>query len=1066
MKNTFILFFLFINSFLFAQSVDLEAFKQMRIRSIGPAGMSGRITAIDVNLSNDAEIYAGAASGGVWRSRTGGIDWEPIFDKEATQSIGAIKINQHNSAEIWVGTGEGNPRNSLNSGRGIYKSIDAGKTWKCMGLENTKTIHRIIINKDNSDIVLVAALGSAWGANDDRGVFKTTDGGKTWRKILYINNLTGCADMVVDPTNPNKIIAAMWEHQRKPWNMQSGGKGSGLYITYDGGEHWERKTEKDGLPKGDLGRIGMAFSQSKPNVMYAIVEAKDNAFYRSDDAGSTWKKVSEKDFGNRPFYYSEIYVDPKNENRVYSIYSVISRSEDGGKNWETLVPYNGVHPDHHALWIHPDKPDFMINGNDGGLNITHDGGKTWRFAENIPVGQFYHVNIDNAVPYNLYGGLQDNGSWVGPSNVWRNGGIRNSDWQELYFGDGFDVAPRTDDNRFVFAMSQGGNIAQVDKLTGNNVFIQPQHPQNTKLRYNWNAGFSIDPFQPKGLYYGSQFLHRSKDAGQNWEIISPDLTTNDTTKQHPELSGGLTPDATNAENHCTILAIAPSPLDQNVVWVGTDDGNVQLTRDGGKTWENFAAKLPNCPKNAWIPQIEVSTKNAGEAFVVVNNYRMNDWSPYLYHTRDYGKTWKRLVSEKSGVDSYVMSVVQDLVEPNLLFLGTDTGLYVSFDYGTTWTKWKAFPSVNVSDMKIHPREHDLVLATFGRAFHIMDNILPLREIAKTKTEVLKKPFKVFATPDAYLAEYASYQGVRFNANAMFEGEVKNPCAHLTIWIKTPKEAENKASDKKKEAKKEDKDIKKEDKKEDKKDDEKKVTIYVTNLKGDTIRTLKESVIDTGLNQINWYLEQKTVNFPSREASKNEDEQGGLSVLPGQYKLYVTYLKSKDSTLVNVLQDPRMTYVSINDLSARETAVRDFSKVVKRASEGMDKVREMRKVVKLVEAQFVNVPDSLKKDVLKIGKNLQDSLDVIEFAYFGAKDLKGINRNSDDLQSKLYGAAGFVSGGNSKPSINGLIPIQVVIGETDKIIGRINKLLNTQFVDYQQKAEAIKYSLFKKIEPVR
>ncbi len=1054
--------FMLMSYCFFAQSIDFEVFKAMEFRSIGPAGMSGRVTTIDVNLRNTSEIYAGAASGGVWRSQNGGISWDPIFEKEATQSIGAIKINQQNPAEIWVGTGEGNPRNSLNTGRGIYKSIDGGKTWKCMGLEGTKSIHRIIVNSQNTNIVLVAALGSTWGANDERGVFKTIDGGKTWRKVLYVNSLTGCGDMVQDPSNPNKIIASMWEFGRKPWNFNSGGKGSGMYISHDAGETWERKTDKDGLPKGELGRMGMAFSSNKPNIVYAIIEAKENGFYKSTDGGVTWHLVTSKGFGDRPFYYSEIYVDPKNENRIYSLFSRVARSEDGGKNWTVIIPYSGVHPDHHAYWIHPDNTDFMINGNDGGLNITQDGGKNWRFAENIPIGQFYHVNIDNDIPYNLYGGLQDNGSWVGPSNIWREGGIRNNDWQELYFGDGFDVAPRADDNRFVYAMSQGGNLGYIDRKTGNTTFIQPQHSEGLPLRYNWNAAFALDPFHAKGVYYGSQFVHHTMDCGQSWEVLSPDLTTQDTSKMHPERSGGLTPDATNAENHCTILAIAPSPIDDKVIWVGTDDGNLQITRDGGKTWVNCTSKLPDCPKNAWIPQIEVSSKNPAMAHVVVNNYRQNDYAPYLYVTNDYGKSWKRLVSPKSGIDSYVLCVVQDPAEPNLLFLGTDTGLFTSIDGGVSWSKWKSFPSTNVIDMKIHPRDHDLVIATFGRAFYILDNILPLREIAAAKGNTLKKEFEVFDTPDAYLAEFASYNGVRFEANAIYKGDTKGTGANMSVWIKMPK----------KETKNEEKDLKK-DKKDDKKDakkekdkEEKEANIYVLNMKNDTIRHFKQTVIDTGLNRIDWNLDQKGVHFPSRDEPKENDEPGGASVLPGRYKIFVTYEKHKDSTFVNVLPDPRMTYVSLENRIAKQNATKDFQKIVARATDAYTRVRTMRSTIKLVEEQLVNVPDTLKKDVIKLGKTLKDSLDAVENFYFEPKDLKGINRNADRLTDKLYDATNFIQNNNVGVSPNGMIQVQKAKLETDKAVLKINKILTTQFIEYQQKAEAIKYSLFKKIEPVK
>jgi photosystem II stability/assembly factor-like uncharacterized protein len=750
---------LLLSGMAFGQPIDVEQLKGLKIRNIGPAGMSGRVTTIDVVLSEPDIIYAGTASGGVWKSTSGGIDWKPIFDEEATQSVGALAINQYNPSVVWVGTGEGNPRNSHNSGGGIYRSLDAGRNWQLMGLEATRNIHRVIIHPDDPNTVYVAALGSIWGTNPERGVYKTTDGGETWEKILYVNESVGCADLVIDPSNPNKLIAAMWEYGRKPWTFNSGGEGSGMYVTHDGGKTWEERTEKDGLPKGKLGRMGLAIAPSKPNVVYALIEGeKENAIYRSDDGGFSWKKRGTRNIGSRPFYYADIFVDSKNENRLYSIFSLVNKSEDGGKTFVTLLPYYGVHPDHHAWWIHPDDPNYIIDGNDGGLNISRDGGESWRFIENIPVAQFYHINYDMSIPYRVGGGMQDNGSWVGPSMALEAGGIRNSAWQEIFFGDGFDVVFHPTKKNMAYGMSQGGNVGLVDMETGKSTFIRPTHPDSVELRFNWNAAIAQDPFNDCGVYYGSQFLHKSLDCGQSWEIISPDLTTNDTTKQKQNASGGLTIDATGAENYTTITAIAPSPVDDKVIWVGTDDGNLQLTRDGGATWTNLAAKLSDARPGSWIPQIVTSDKNAGEAFIVVNDYRRDDWRPFVFHTADYGRTIKRIVDEKQ-VDGYAHAIVQDPEESNLLWVGTDRGLYLSIDGGQNWNKWmNDYPSVPTIDLKIHPREGDLIVGTFGRAAWILDDLRPIREIAKTKGEVLANAFRVFDAPDAYQFEARSYPG--------------------------------------------------------------------------------------------------------------------------------------------------------------------------------------------------------------------------------------------------------------------------------------------------------------------
>ena len=494
--------------------------------------MSGRITTIDVVNDQPDIMYVGTASGGIWKSTSGGIKWEPIFDDQVTASIGAIAIQQSNPSVIWAGTGEGNPRNSLNGGYGIFKSLDGGKTWKSMGLELTRHIHRIVIDPTNPDIVYVAAIGSPWGEHPERGVFKTIDGGETWKKILFSNNKSGASELVMDPKNPNKLIAALWEHKRDPWFFKSGGEGSGLYITYDGGENWKKLTEKEGLPKGDLGRIGVTISASKPDIIYALIEAKKNALYKSMDGGANWIKINDKkDIGNRPFYYSDIRVDPNNENRLYSIFTYVNVSEDGGKNFSQLMPAygssNGIHPDHHAFWIHPTNSSFMIDGNDGGLNITKDGGKTWRFVGNIPVAQFYHINVDNDFPYNVYGGMQDNGSWKGPAYVLKDQGIRNSYWQEVSFGDGFDIIADPDNSRYGWSLSQQGFLMRYDTQTGNNYIVRPTHEDpNVKLRFNWNTGINIDPFDKNTIYCGSQFVHKSTDKGLTWSIISPDLTTN------------------------------------------------------------------------------------------------------------------------------------------------------------------------------------------------------------------------------------------------------------------------------------------------------------------------------------------------------------------------------------------------------------------------------------------------------------------------------------------------------------------------------------------------------------
>jgi len=1040
MTRIFIFFFVIISTCTLEAQFNPENFKGMKFRSIGPAGMSGRITAVDVDLSNPNRIYVGAASGGVWLSENGGISWSPIFDEQSTLSIGSIKINQKNPSEIWVGTGEGNPRNSLNTGNGIYKSLDAGKTWAKMGLENTKTIHRIIIHRDNPDIVFAAAPGSPWGANKERGVFKTTDGGKTWKNVLFVNDLSGAADMVVDPNNPNKLFVGMWEHKRDPWFFNSGGKGSGLYVSQDAGESFKRVGTEDGMPKGDLGRIGIAVAASKPGLVYALVEAKENALYKSTDGGKKWTLVTNKNIGDRPFYYCEIYVDPKNENRIYDVATYVSMSEDGGKTFRQIANYgNDVHPDHHAFWIHPDNPSFLIDGNDGGVAISRDGGENWYFAGNIPVGQFYHVNVDNDFPYNVYGGMQDNGSWVGPSSVLKRGGIRNHDFQELYFGDGFDVVPFRKDSRYGYAMSQGGNVGFYDRKTGRTRFIRPNHPDHkVELRFNWNAAIAQDPYKDCGVYYGSQFLHYSDDCGETWTIKSPDLTTNDTTKQKADRSGGLTMDATNAENHTTIIAIAPSPVNKDVIWVGTDDGNVQMTRDGGKTWVNHNKMLKGLPLASWIPQIQVSQKNEGEAWVVANNYRRNDYAAYAYHTTDFGKTWTR-IADDSQIKGFVLSIIQDPKQPNLMFLGTDAGLYVSFDMGKKWNHWnKGLPQMQVMDLAIHPVENDLVLGTFGRAFWILDDINPLREIAEKGESLLAKDFDVFESSAGYLVSYRSVDGVRFVGQGEFKGDSRSyDRIALNVWKKP---VEKTGDDKKM-------------------DKASKVSVNIFDSSGKLVRTFTSKMED-GLNRVIWGLESNGNRFPSRNEPKEDDDiPRGINVMPGTYKAVLDFEGKKDSIMVEVKADPRVPS-TIKDMQDINKVQEEHASLVKQAKESYDNIIAARKSVAIVEKLLENQPDSTKKTFKELNKKINGKLDSLSNLFIDPENVKGIQRNPDQLNSVLGGALNYVRTSWSAPKNNALVAMGKAKSMTDSVTGAVTQFVNTDWKNYQEKVKMLDIKIFK------
>ncbi|NER14123.1 hypothetical protein GWK08_11775 [Leptobacterium flavescens] len=1063
MKRLLLILILLVStSPLFSQEFNMELVQDMKPRNIGPGGMSGRVTAIDAVHSNPDVMYVGTASGGLWKSTSGGIKWTPIFNKEVTASIGAVAIQQSNPSVIWVGTGEGNPRNSLNGGYGVYRSLDGGKNWESMGLEETRHIHRIIIDPTDPNTVYVGAIGSPWGEHPQRGVFKTTDGGKTWEKILFVNNKTGVADLIMDPTNPNKLIAAMWEHKRDPWFFKSGGKGSGLYITHDGGKNWKRMTEKEGFPKGDLGRIGVAIAKNKPNVIYALVEAKKNALYKSVDGGFKWAKVNDKnDIGNRPFYYSEIYVDPENENRVFSIFTYVNVSEDGGKNFSQLMPAygvdNGVHPDHHAWWIHPENGQFMIDGNDGGLNITKDGGKTWRFIGNIPVAQFYHISVDNEFPYNVYGGMQDNGSWRGPAYVWRAQGIRNSYWQEIAFGDGFDVVPDRDDSRYGYAMSQQGFVSRYDWKTGNNYIVRPTHPDaNVRLRFNWNSGIGQDPYDNSTVYFGSQFVHKSTDKGLTWEVISPDLTTNDPEKQKQHESGGLTLDATGAENHCTILVIEPSPVEKDMLWVGTDDGRVHFTQNGGQSWTDVSKNIKGLPAGSWIAQIKASNKNKGEALLIANDYRRYNYTPYAYRTRNYGKTWERIV-DQNDVKSYTLSIVEDLEEPNLMFLGTDDGLYVSLDAGNKWTKWtEGFPTVSTKDLVIHPREHDLIIGTFGRAAWVLDDIRPLRALAKNKS-VLSNKIELFTPPTAYQAAYQQPTGSRFGADAIYNGENRRGGAMITYYLNKPK-AEKKEGDKEK-------------KKEEKEDEAAEKKVKWDSLKLDIydgtrlIRTLKRKAPKkNGFHRIYWGMDEKGPNRPSRTIPRVNRERGGISVKPGTYRLVLSFGDQTSESRIKVEDDPRLNVSQANTNQAYN-AGKTLEKYTQTAADAVKQLVKSKNVAKDYQTKLTKEDKKKYKEEIKSSKDIIKKIDSVIALYLGKVDRRqGITRNPEPNVMQRIGNASFYVGTRQ----SGLTKTEeTLMGHAktslEDALKKTNEFFNSDWNTYKDAMQKIDISPFKEVK---
>lgn len=737
-------------------AVTSSTFGAIEARQIGPARMSGRIAAIDAVNADGRIVYIGTASGGVWKSINGGTTCKAVFDKQV-MSIGAIAIDQQHPDTVWVGTGEPWTRNSTSVGRGVFKTTDGGENWRAAGLEETERIGRIVVHPQHSDTVFVAALGHLWNANPERGLFRTTDGGKTWEKVLYVDENTGCTDVIIVPGKPDLMFAAMWDFRRKAYNFRSGGPGSGLFKSTDGGSTWHKITE--GLPEDTLGRIALDVSPADPSRIFALVEAKKSALYRSDVYGESWTMMNNtQPMGERPFYFAKIVADPVDTSRVYKPGLMLSVSKDGGKTFErgNLMSFGGgVHSDLHALWIDPQNNQSMYLGTDGGVYVTNDQGKTWRILRNLPVSQFYHVSVDDQKPYHVYGGLQDNGSWTGPSAG--PGGVTNHDWDNIGGGDGFYAFPDPDDPSIVYSQSQGGNVNRLYLKTQEMKTIKPYADETTEdLRFNWNTPVV---FGPSGaLYIGAQYLYRSPDKGDSWERISPDLTTDDPEKQKQEKSGGVTIDNTSAENHCTIITISESPFDAGVIWVGTDDGNLQLTRDGGKTWTNLTPKIPGLPPATWCSSVTASAFDPGRAYVTFDGHRNGDMRPYVYRTSDYGNQWEILTDE--NVEGYCHKILEDPVAENLLFLGTEFGLYLSVDNGNTWARFTGnFPKVSVRDMVIQQRENDLVVATHGRGILIIDDITPLRSLTTSilDEEVAFLPSRPFMRRNTgSVQEFAGY----------------------------------------------------------------------------------------------------------------------------------------------------------------------------------------------------------------------------------------------------------------------------------------------------------------------
>jgi photosystem II stability/assembly factor-like uncharacterized protein len=768
-------------------AVKVEAFdyaavvKQLKVRNIGPANMGGRTVDFAVPENDASVIYAAVGPSGLWKSEDSGINWAPSFHKEATVSVGAVAVSKSHPDIVWVGSGEATARNSVAPGDGVYKSEDAGKTWKNMGLAETRFISRVVIDPVNPDIVYVAAQGHLWGPNEERGVYRTTDGGKTWKKVLYVDPETGACDLAIDPSNTKILYVGMWEHRRWPYYFRSGGPGSAVYRTTDGGDTWT--VTADGLPAGPYGRIGLGVARSNPNVVYVLVEAKDGGLFRSEDKGRTWRRACDKatyDRVNfRPFYYSRLTVDPTNDLVVYVYSGSCYVSRDAGKTFTTI--FQGAHPDHHAVWVDPNNPKHVIDGNDGGIDISWDGGRRALGVAAQPWAEVYNIGLDMRDPYYLDVGLQDNGNWLGPSNTRERAGIFNSEWVPTGGGDGYYAQFDPVDWWILYRNLQMGGIERHNLKTGESVGIRPEPPlAEPPYRFNWNSPIYLSPHDRNVLYFGGNFLFRSLDRGVSWTKASPDLTTNDPAKIKD--SGGLTIDNTGAENHCTILTITESPLKEGVIWVGTDDSQVQVTRDGGKTWANVSANIKGFgPGDNWVTRMEASHFVEGGVYLTASRHQVADYRPYIFKTEDFGKTWTSLKGDLPDY-GYLHTVRESSENRNLLFVGSEFGLFISADGGRKWIPYKGdFPTVAVRDIQIHPRERDLVIGTHGRGVWIIDDIRPLEKLTAeaVKAEAILFDVKsaVLFSPRSTVDNYsdAGYAG----ANSPFGAAINyylNPAA--------------------------------------------------------------------------------------------------------------------------------------------------------------------------------------------------------------------------------------------------------------------------------------------------
>jgi len=994
-----------------APKFDSATISGLGSRNIGPSTMSGRVSALTGTVKDGkVTLYVGAAGGGVWKSENGGTTFKPVFDRQPVQSIGAIAVDPGNAKTIWVGTGESWTRNSVGVGNGIYKSVDGGETWSFQGLPNSERVSRILVDPKDGNIVYACVPGKLWSDSPDRGLYKTTDGGANWALVLKGGNLsTGCASISMDPADPAHLFASLWDFRRKGWTFRSGGEGptaksgSGMFSSRDGGRTWSEVTPEAnaGFPAKPYGRIAVEIAPSNSQVVYAAVESVDSALYRSADGGKTWEKRDKsQNMVWRPFYFSHLTVDPKNADKLFKMNFNSIVSTDGGKTFANSG--GGMHPDWHDVWINPENPNMVVGGTDGGIGISYDGGTRWNMAMNLPISQFYHASVDDKDPYQVYGGMQDNGSWVGDSSY--PGGVGLNRWEGMFFGDGFWTFSDPADPDYVYAEAQGGIIGRINRHTHEIRLIQPtygikEEGYKEKLRWNWNTPIHMSPNEKGTIYMGAQYLFRSRDHGVTWDRLSPDLTTNDKQKQRQEESGGITVDNSAAEMHTTIYSISESPRDAAVIWVGTDDGNVQVTRDGAKSWTNVVGNIKGLPKNSWVSTIEASRHDSATAYATFDRHTYGDMDPHAFVTRDYGKTWSRIASAEQGIRGYAHVIKDDAVNPNLLFLGTEFGLWISNDAGRQWAEFKGgnFPSVAVRDIALHNRDSDLVLATHGRGIWIIDDVTPLR--ALTPETLAKDATFVSARPTQQrLQAFAS--GLDGDGN--FTGDPAPGAAQITYYQRTRHLFG-------------------------------KLKLEILDPQGKVIETLPASK-HRGLNRMSWGMSVRAPRVPPAAGIAGNATQGPR-VVPGTYTVRLTKGKDVYESKLEIGLDRRAGF-SVSDRKAQFDAVMRVHAMFGRMSDVAARVSALR------DQSLALAADANAGDLKPRLSALAESADGIRKEIVATKEggaITGEERLREHMDN-LYGALGFYEG---RPALYLLERADVLEAKLNEVAGNLDALVGKE-----------------------